>query len=1295
MKKLFVLVFLLLFSLTACSDIEKTEESDLKVLATPVVSISSSGLASWDDVKHAEGYAYKINNGKTMETDETEVQLELGDSIKVKALGDGEKYDDSKYSKVVTYGENETVIEPTDTRPEPTEPIYPTPTIMDESKTIVFYNTMGTRMQEVLQVVIEEFESKYPGWEVESVQVGGYEEVYNTIMNELEYGKGPDIAYCYGHHVADYLPSGRVLDLNEFIYSLDGYNEDELADFVPGIISEGYAANFSEYESYGYNKDSLLMMPFQKSTEVLYYNQTALNELGVSVPESWEDLWKICKLAKERWPNSVPFGYDNESNWLFNMAMQNYWELFTTDEPYYLFNNVNTINWLDELSKYYNEGLFTTMELYGSYASNLFTKGAEDGCIFTIGSSAGASYHSTSKFEWGVAPIPGSNGNHATIAQGPSLVMFESYAENSYEKEMMTFEFMQMLLLPEVQLRFSEATGYISPRLSTRMVPEYNDLLKDTSNISIAATNVAYDNVYNLYTLPILKDSADLINILGNALVYSVSGMKTSSQALSDAYQELTGEYVDSTLFDAAKEFMNYFDFTDNKSDEYISLPSAYTYDGKDILIHSWHCDSWLVNIDWNKMYLEEVSEDTLVKIYATMEYNGQVTSVSFNYIIKSKDSPELRYQIVTNPVVGESYLFGCNQETLEQILFFTGETANRDYYMATTGDANASVEVTLEDANGGYYLSFIDPIGNKKYLDVVVTGSYINGRIVDYPTAVWYFDYEYNTFISTVDVNGETMIVYYGTYNTYNTLSTSKYVYISTSFPCHLYVDKYGEEIPTPTPDAPTPDVPTPTPEAEPAPLYTTIENLVINAPEISKDVIYIVEGTWKTKDGTTPSNNIYGNGTLNDSNGNSIIVYGLCSSKESCLTFADGLYQFKNAKDFMSLNIEDGSIIKIGMVYNANYKNYSGYLIDIIGKEEIEEEIIPVSPNLTKVESVEQLVDGTKIVLAHKTFLMGAYDWTKLIFNSVELAQVELTSDVQVITLIKYDNNWLLQVNPGEFLCYDLTTVGNKIHIISDINETCLWNIEIIDGLAIISNVATPERTIQYNVTSPRFVCYKSIQSNPALYIVNDTDIPNPTPTPEETYDEVSVSDFINMADTSNYYRLHGYVTAVNKLDVSGSFVITDLYGTSIFSYSGANVTLGDEIIIEGIYQSYNGFPQLSSVNVIEVVSSNNDLSKVSGYLKEVTTYEISNDINNSKEELISAYNGLWLKITGVVVKEGSYYGLANQIDGSKVVNIYYNKGIDFSNYVGCTVELYCFVRGVNEGNFITVQVQNVVQK
>ena len=116
MKKYFwlMLLFFGLVLLSSCS-IEKTKEpeetKELEKLKTPVVTIDNNGLASWDEIKHAEGYAYKINDGKAVETDELEVQLSDGDSIRVKALGDGEEYRDSSYSKERVYvAEEETPV---------------------------------------------------------------------------------------------------------------------------------------------------------------------------------------------------------------------------------------------------------------------------------------------------------------------------------------------------------------------------------------------------------------------------------------------------------------------------------------------------------------------------------------------------------------------------------------------------------------------------------------------------------------------------------------------------------------------------------------------------------------------------------------------------------------------------------------------------------------------------------------------------------------------------------------------------------------------------------------------------------------------------------------------------------------------------------------------------------------------------------------------------------------------------------------------------------------------------------
>lgn len=79
-------------------------------LSAPVVSINSTGLATWNAVANASGYKYKINNGTEQSTISTSVQLNDGDSIVVKAVGDGEEYLDSAYSSAVTYNANLTQL---------------------------------------------------------------------------------------------------------------------------------------------------------------------------------------------------------------------------------------------------------------------------------------------------------------------------------------------------------------------------------------------------------------------------------------------------------------------------------------------------------------------------------------------------------------------------------------------------------------------------------------------------------------------------------------------------------------------------------------------------------------------------------------------------------------------------------------------------------------------------------------------------------------------------------------------------------------------------------------------------------------------------------------------------------------------------------------------------------------------------------------------------------------------------------------------------------------------------------
>jgi multiple sugar transport system substrate-binding protein len=329
--------------------------------------------------------------------------------------------------------------------------------------------------------------------------------------------------------------------IQEFVTA--GFTAEELADFVPGYYAQGLATNYADYYSYGFNENSVLTLPFVKSTEVLFYNEDALNELGVSVPETWDELWEICSLAKEKWPNSIPLGYDSEANWFITMCQQNGWDYTSTQEPYYLFNNGDTQAWLNDLKGYYEQGLFTTSQIYGGYSSNLFVNGAEYGSIFSIGSSAGARYQDPyGKFNWGVAPIPGSpqeDGtiNNSVISQGPSLVMFSPNDTNASEKELMTWLFVEELMEPEFQAEFAMLSGYNSCKKSTVDIDEYKAFLESDSIVAVTAC-VAAEMSDRYFYSPVFVGSDIARDEVGMAFIYAITGSKTPQQALEDALKK-------------------------------------------------------------------------------------------------------------------------------------------------------------------------------------------------------------------------------------------------------------------------------------------------------------------------------------------------------------------------------------------------------------------------------------------------------------------------------------------------------------------------------------------------------------------------------------------------------------------------------------------------------------------------------------------------------------------------------------------------------------------------------------
>lgn len=135
--------------------------------------------------------------------------------------------------------------------------------------TITFWHAMGQANQAVIQQIIDSFEEKYQNVTVEQSSQGGYGDLQSKIQDNLKAGTGPVIAQTYPDHVVSYLTAtGAVVDLTSYAY------DEEVGFDAQGVDPTKFVASFYE-EGYKYDdKGSLYSLPFNKSTEVMFYNQT-------------------------------------------------------------------------------------------------------------------------------------------------------------------------------------------------------------------------------------------------------------------------------------------------------------------------------------------------------------------------------------------------------------------------------------------------------------------------------------------------------------------------------------------------------------------------------------------------------------------------------------------------------------------------------------------------------------------------------------------------------------------------------------------------------------------------------------------------------------------------------------------------------------------------------------------------------------------------------------------------------------------------------------------------------------
>ena len=331
---------------------------------------------------------------------------------------------------------------------------------------INLWTGFGSTMSDALQEVIDSFETKYPYISIKHEQKGGYDKLHSAVVNSIPSSSYPNVAVGYPDHFADYISSNIQ-------YALDGYIESE----EYGVdLSDYYSQYMRENQSLLYKDDAktkpyTMGIPFNKSTEVMVYNNDFFEAFDLTVPTTWDEVVttgkNIIEIIKTKdganhfntnWTyknpttnkeytfdftgvsesDFYPISYDSQANFFITMVYQfggKYTKMGDNlEEGYMVFKDdekvLEALNFVQNMYKQHVLGIPTVWN-ETSYCSVPF-KALKS--VMTISSSAGITNNipSGDKFSVGIAPIPYKDASKKfVISQGTNMAIFKSDAEHA------------------------------------------------------------------------------------------------------------------------------------------------------------------------------------------------------------------------------------------------------------------------------------------------------------------------------------------------------------------------------------------------------------------------------------------------------------------------------------------------------------------------------------------------------------------------------------------------------------------------------------------------------------------------------------------------------------------------------------------------------------------------------------------------------------------------------------------------------------------------------------------------
>ncbi|MCO7125541.1 ABC transporter substrate-binding protein [Sporolactobacillus shoreicorticis] len=353
--------------------------------------------------------------------------------------------------------------------------------------TITFWHAMNGGQEKALQQLVKEFQQTHKNITVKLVNQGNYSDLSTKLTAAAKAHTLPVMAQAYENWMSSYIKNNQIDDLTPYENSTKhGWSASDKNDIVKVFLD----SNTFNGKLYG--------VPFNKSTEVLFYNTDYLKEKKLSVPQDWDQLKNAAtKLTGTTGKKKVVgLGFENGIGFDYPAWVRQAGGQYADEKANkLLFNSAEGKDALNFLTNMTKNG---TARLAGedNYMSGPFSNG--DVAMY-IGSSAGMSFVQSGakgKVNWATAPLPKGK-EAATPFQGTNLVMFSSATP---DQKLAAWELMKYLSDKKPTMEWAKATGYVPVRKSVLDDAEWESFIKE--NPEYAAAEKQFDSGFFEFRSP-------------------------------------------------------------------------------------------------------------------------------------------------------------------------------------------------------------------------------------------------------------------------------------------------------------------------------------------------------------------------------------------------------------------------------------------------------------------------------------------------------------------------------------------------------------------------------------------------------------------------------------------------------------------------------------------------------------------------------------------------------------------------------------------------------------------------